>query len=273
MDYKDKYLKYKKKYLELQNQLGGCRKMTGGNHSSGPDCSECSQKHKMGRFDKKISKFVYFYSDIYEFYNQHIKENLNNIFDIDGIKIDDLNTKKKHTFKGGVSIKIELIIKKIKENIGKHIIFTDATIFINKNKKHDLLNFFNNYLSYDICFADNLNHSYHTYNIGIILIHCTSKILIFFENVLDTLIKTRDWDQKVINNLIKKEKNLKIGKFPKNKIYCNYHFDETLKDDFLIFKSFIHHQNNIINNYNQRIEIFKKGNLISEDEYNLLIKK
>jgi len=23
MDYKDKYLKYKKKYLELQNQLGG----------------------------------------------------------------------------------------------------------------------------------------------------------------------------------------------------------------------------------------------------------
>ena len=69
-------------------------------------------------FDKTISKFVYFYSDIYEFYNQHIKENLNNIFDIDGIKIGDLNTKKGHTFYGGVSIKIELIIKKNKRKYG-----------------------------------------------------------------------------------------------------------------------------------------------------------
>ena len=98
--------------------------------------------------------------------------------------------------------------------MGKHIIFTDATIFINKNKKHDLLNFFNNYLSYDICFADNLNKEY---NIGIILIHCTNKVLIFFENVLDTLIKSRGWDQRVINNLINVEKNLKIGKFQKIK--------------------------------------------------------
>lgn len=216
-------------------------------------------------------KFVYFYSDIYEFYNQHIKENLNNIFDIDAIKVDDLNPKNGHTFSGGVSIKIELIIKKIKENMGKHIIFTDATIFINKNKKHDLLNFFNNYLSYDICFADNnINNEY---NIGINLIHCTNKILIFFENVLDTLIKSQGWDQTVINKLINVEKNLKIGKFPKKKIYCNNHFDKTLKNDFLIFKSFICHHNNIIKNYNQRIEIFKKGNLISKDEYNLLIKK
>jgi len=215
-------------------------------------------------------KFIFFYSDIYEFYNQHIIENLNDIFYIDGIKIDDLNTKNGHTFRGGVSIKIELIIKKIKENMGKHIIFSDATIFINKNKKHELLNFFNNYLSYDICFAD--NNITNEYNIGIILIHCTKKLLRFFEIVLDTLIKTQDWDQKVINNLITVEKNLKIGKFPKNKIYCNYHFDKTLKDDFLIFKSFICHNNNIINNYNQRIEIFKNGNLISKDEYNLLIK-
>ena len=222
--------------------------------------------------DKKISKFVYFYSDIYEFYNQHIKENLNNIFDIDGIKIDDLNTKEEeHTFDGGVSIKIELIIKKIKENMGKHIIFTDATIFINKYKKHDLLNFFNNYLSYDICFAD--NNVNNEYNIGIILLHCTNKILIFFENVLDILTKSQDWDQRVINELINVENNLKIGKFPKNKIYCHFHFDTKLKDDFLIFKSFIQHKNSIIENYNQRIEKFKKGDLISEDEYNLLIKK
>lgn len=218
-----------------------------------------------------VSKFVYFYSDIYKFYNKHIKENLNNIFDIDGIKIDDLNTKNGHTFYGGVSIKIELIIKTIKENMGKNIIFTDATIFINKNKKNDLLNFFNKYLSYDLCFADNnINNEY---NIGVILIHCTNKTLAFFENVLHTLTRSQGWDQRVINNLINIDKNLKICKFPKNKIFCGYHFDKTLKDDFLIFKSFIRHCNSIINNYNQIIEIFKDGGLISHDEYNLLIKK
>ena len=61
MDYKNKYLKYKKKYLELQNQLGGMdsyteteymggfRKMKGGTNppSSGPNCSECGKTHKL----------------------------------------------------------------------------------------------------------------------------------------------------------------------------------------------------------------------------------
>jgi len=222
--------------------------------------------------EHNISKFVYFYSDIYQFYNQHIKENLNDIFDINGIKINDLNSQNGHTFWGGVSIKIELLIKEIKENMGKHIIFSDATIFINKNKKHELLYFFDNYLSYDICFASHLPPNDAIYNIGIMLIYCTDKILLFFENVLDILKKSRGWDQDVINKLIKVDKNLSVCKFPTNKIYCNYYFDKLVKDDFLIFKSFIHHENNIINNYNQRIETFKKGDLISEDEYNLLKK-
>ena len=59
MDYKDKYLKYKKKYLELQNKLGGMdsyteteymggfRKMKGGSKSD-PDCSNCNVKDEIG---------------------------------------------------------------------------------------------------------------------------------------------------------------------------------------------------------------------------------
>tara|TARA_B100000524_G_C23636637_1_gene365161 strand:- start:77 stop:595 length:519 start_codon:yes stop_codon:yes gene_type:complete len=62
MDYKDKYLKYKKKYLELQNQLGGMdsyteteymggfRKMKGGMNppSSEPqNCSKCVKTDKL----------------------------------------------------------------------------------------------------------------------------------------------------------------------------------------------------------------------------------
>ena len=58
MDYKDKYLKYKKKYLELQNQLGGMdsyteteymggfRKMIGG---AEVDCNECDNPDKYMR--------------------------------------------------------------------------------------------------------------------------------------------------------------------------------------------------------------------------------
>ena len=32
--------------------------------------------------EKKISKFIYFYSDLYEFYNVHLQERLKGIFDI-----------------------------------------------------------------------------------------------------------------------------------------------------------------------------------------------
>ena len=219
----------------------------------------------------ELKDFIYFYSGIYEFYNKHIKKNLDDIFNVEGIKIDNLTPKNRHSFFGGVSIKIELVIEKIKEHMGNYIIFTDATIFINKDKKNELLDFFHNYLSYDICFAD--NNVDDDYNIGIILIHCTNETLTFFENALEILKKSQGWDQKVVNDLIKKENNLIIGKFPKNKIYCNWHFDKSMKDDFLIFKSFIRHEDNIINNYNKRIEKFKEGDLITNDEYNLLIKK
>ena len=99
-------------------------------------------------------KFVYFYSDLYEYYNNHIQEHLNSVFDLEAIKIDNLSCNGGHTFWGGVSIKIDLIIEKIKENMGNPIIFTDATIFINSNNVNQLVDFFSEYLNNDICFTD-----------------------------------------------------------------------------------------------------------------------
>ena len=108
--------------------------------------------------EKKISKFIYFYSDLYEFYNVHLQERLKGIFDIEAIKIPDLKTKRGHTFYGGVSIKIELVLKKINENMNKYIIFTDATIFINKEKKDELYSFFSNsFLFGSLCHSLNWN--------------------------------------------------------------------------------------------------------------------
>lgn len=79
-------------------------------------------------------------------------------------------------------------------------------------------------------------------------------------------------DQDTVNDLISEGKhNLHIGKFDKNKIVAGYTINNNLLNNFLIYKSFIYHSNDIISNYNQRIINFKKHNLIDDDEYKLLL--
>jgi len=211
-------------------------------------------------------KFIFFYSQLYEYYYNHIYTNLNTIFDLEPIKINDLNNNSGHTFFGGVSIKIELIIKKIKENMGNSIIFTDATIFINSNNVNELVNFFNIYINNDICFVDENGQGY--YNIGIMLIKCSTKTLSFFENVLTELINIKGWDQAVINDHLKYNNDLQVNVFNKEKIYCNWEFNPSYKDTYLIYKSFIHHDKNIIKNFNKRLDIFRQFELITNEEYN-----
>lgn len=210
-------------------------------------------------------KFIYFYSPIYNFYDQHIKQTLSDDFEIESILIPDIQTREKgHTFLGGVSIKIELILEKIKQNKNQHIIFTDATIFLNKNNSHKLYTYFNSYMDNDICFADNKNLR-QPYNIGIILIRCIDDIIIFFEEVLDELRSTKGWDQEIVNKKLLYNTKLKIAKFDE-KILCGK-FNSQHLESFLIFKSFIKHTNNIDYNYNQRIEQFLQANLITHNEY------
>ena len=210
-------------------------------------------------------KFIYFYSQLYEYFNQHIYKNLNSVFDIEPIKIDDLQNNNGHTFFGGVSIKIELILQKIKENIGNSIIFTDATIFINSENINEMVDFFNNYTDNDLCFANN-GDGY--YNIGIMLIKCNMKTLSFFENVLIDLITIKGWDQEVVNRHLKYNNDLQINVFNSEKIYCYWNFNPSYKNTFLIYKSFIHHDTNIIKNFNKRLDIFKNDGLITNEEYN-----
>ena len=213
-------------------------------------------------------KFVYFYSEIYEYFNKHIRANLSSVFDLDAIKIDNLKNNRNHTFFGGVSIKIELVIQKIKENMGNTIIFTDATIFINSTNVNELVNFFNKYADSenDLCFADNDGMGY--YNIGIILIKCNLDTLHFFECALIDLIKLSGWDQDIINKkLLSNNHKLKVAAFERPKIYCDWNFNPLYKNTFLIYKSFIHHDKNIIANFNKRLSIFKKWKLITNEEY------
>jgi hypothetical protein len=101
------------------------------------------------------------------------------------------------------------------------------------------------------------------------LINCNTKTLEFFNNVLIDLINTRGWDQVIINKHLKYDNNnLTISIFDKTKIYCGLDFDHSYKYTYLIYKSFIFHSSNIINNFNKRLDTFKKFELITDDEYN-----
>jgi len=43
-------------------------------------------------------KFIFFYSELYEYYNNHIHKNLNSVFELEAIKIDNLKNNGSHTF-------------------------------------------------------------------------------------------------------------------------------------------------------------------------------
>lgn len=218
-----------------------------------------------------MNKFIFFYSPLYEYYNNHINQKLHNIFDIESIQINDLNNDKGgHTFLGGVSIKIELIIQKIEENLNKFIVFSDATIFINSENVILINDFLDSYKMNDLCFSDNDGKGY--YNIGFILIKCNEKTLSFFKNCLNDLIINKGWDQDVINKHLENNNDLIVDVFDKTKIVCDWNFNIKYKDTYLIYKSFIPHSSNIIKNYNMRLEIFRNAGLISELEYNDNIK-
>lgn len=216
-----------------------------------------------------MNKFIFFYSPSYEFYNYHINKNLNDYFTVESILIDDLkNDNKNHTYLDGVSIKIELIIKKISENMNKYIIFSDATIFINSNNVFQLNQFFNDYKNNDLCFADNDGKG--NLNIGLILIKCNKKTLLFFKNVLYDLIKSRSWDQYIINHNLKNYNDkykIKFDIFDNTKIICGSNFNLEYKNTYLIYKSFITHNSDIIINFNNRLDIFKNAGLISDEDY------
>jgi len=211
-------------------------------------------------------KFIFFYSPLYAFYHRHIHRNLDPYFVVEDVAIPDLtNAGGIHCFFGGVSIKIELIIQKIKENMGSSIVFSDATILINSANANQLPEFFEKHSSNDLCFADNDGNGY--YNIGIILIKCHRNTLLFFKNVLKQLVDTKGWDQEVINRRLENNPYFKVGVFDRSKIYCNWGFDNQYRESHLIFKSFTPHNSNMTITFNNRLDIFKQYNLITEEEY------
>lgn len=214
-------------------------------------------------------KFIYFYSPLYEFYNEHIQQRLSKYFELIGLTIDDVSIKNSngHHFSGH-TIKIELLIDQIKQNTGSFIIFSDATIFINSKNSSKLKEYLSNYDS-DIVFINEFQNN--CYNIGMMLIKCGQDTLNFFSEVLENLQNNSfNHDQACVNSLIKSNK-LKHCSFGEE-IYCCSYFLEERRNEFIIYKSFIQNTGNLISNYNQRIENFYKLELINSYEYNKWIR-
>ena len=208
-------------------------------------------------------KFIYFYSPLYDYYHKHISSTLSNHFEVDPIYIDDIQPKNGHTFFFGVSVKIDILIQKIKENLGDYILFSDATIFINEKTVNNLVPFFECYKENDLTFVDENE----TKNIGLILVKCNEETLLFFEKCLHVLKSTQGWDQHVINEELKQGTILKIGTFDFNKIIIGYKFREQFRNTFYIFKIFTIHQENKEQMFNNRLKVLYDANLITKEEY------
>ena len=210
-------------------------------------------------------KFIYFYSPFYEFYHDQFQEKITPHFEsvplvIDDIKESDNKSGNVHHF-DGLTIKIELIINQIKNELGTNIIFSDATCFINKETIHDLEKFINSYNDYDICF---IKEEGNVFNIGFMKINCNNKTLSFFNKVLQEMKNVKITHDQACKNSLLPTSDLKYTTFDENIIYCS-NFDPS-KKKFIVYKSFIKN-NNKIDNFNQRIQNFYDNKLIDESVY------
>ena len=210
-------------------------------------------------------RFLYFYSPFYQFYHEHIQSTLSAHFELEPILIEDIQeqqNKSLHHFEG-LTIKLDLIIAAIKRYMGEIIVFSDATIFINGNKAHELESYLLENPDLDIVFV---NESTNGQNIGVLRITCSEKILEFFENSLQIMkdgVETHD--QNAIKRALSNNPNIKSGYFG-DRIMCQY-FYEHLREHFYIFKSFISNRGKE-SNFNQRLQQFYDLQLIDEATYN-----
>ena len=175
-------------------------------------------------------KFVYFYSPTFQFYHEHLQSVLAPYFSLIPILIEDLPVvhipflTKGHHF-DGLAIKMQLVFTQILNHMNESIVFSDATIFINKGTARYLLSFFQRYNGYDLTL---IKESTNTHNIGVLRITCNKRTLQFFKTVLD-IMKLKNnrrisHDQAAVNYLLPLSE-LNFTLFDDGVIYCGSNFN------------------------------------------------
>jgi hypothetical protein len=213
-------------------------------------------------------KWYFFYTPNYHFYKNHIETRLaNSKFTAEPILVKELVLSDTlHHFLNN-TIKVELVLDCIKKNMGSHIIFSDATIYIN-----DKINEFYDYIDaktntdYDMYFTKEYGHN----NIGYILLNCNDATLMFWENVLTTM------NEKIKNNIITHDQvqvnillenaTVKAYTFEQEYVWCSDYIYSPIKESFYVFKITID-LNSPISRHNQRMNTLYNLRFISDQEY------
>ena len=223
-------------------------------------------------------KFIYFLSKEYIWFDQKIKENLSGLFEVEAIPIESIRKKEGHAHSfAGNSIKIDLIIDKIKENFGEYIIFSDANIIINKKNKTKLEASIQEKINQkiDLVFIhNNDNDIYNNTNIALSLIKCTQETLMFFQKVKENIKKGRllrwakGWDQAEVNYCIRHEsRNLKIEKFDRQKFWVNSNAPKHIVDDYYLIKMTGRHYECPKQTLRNKIDNLLRSRVITKEEY------
>ena len=215
-------------------------------------------------------KWYYFYTPNYHFYKNHIETRLHNSkFKSEPIVVNHLSLSNVgHHFMNNTT-KIQLVIDCIKKNIGNHIIFSDATIYIN-DKVDELYNYIISKQNTDIDMYFAEEHT--NINIGFILLKCNETTLSFWEQILNVM------NEKIRNNIpthdqfdtieyIKTNDTCKVSSFEREYIWCSDYIYSPIKESFFVFKITVDLHSHITR-HNQRINALYNLNFISLDEYN-----
>lgn len=195
-----------------------------------------------------MDKFIYIYSDLYQHHHEYVSKCLSlGGIPYQSIKINDIPKSREsgHTFAKGESVKLDMLVKSIEDNINHDIVFSDVTIGFNPDKITQVKDYFNQYRGYDLCWQYN-NCPDTGFNIGITKVKCNSKMLDFFREVRDVTIKNKRWDQWNCNQLYKQnETNINFKVFS-DKLVANGGWkllDPEIRKEFYIWKQLLSHEN------------------------------
>jgi hypothetical protein len=155
-------------------------------------------------YPQSVIPLYFIYTPDYIFWKNHITETLHGTFDIRPIAIEKMRLSNRSHHMLNVTDKIQGMVTAIQKNMGSYILFTDATIFINKNKVRQFKKYIDSYISknHDMVYA---YLAQDPINMGVMLINCNDKTLAFYQNILsimnDSIKNHIDvWDQGLVNN-------------------------------------------------------------------------
>jgi hypothetical protein len=223
-------------------------------------------------------KWYFFYTPNYHFYKNKIIKSLNDSkFEINPLEILPFKLSEagenKHHF-DNITIKIELLINCIKENMNNKILFTDATIYINPNKTDELYSYLNK-----ITCDGEVDIALVPYNIGFMLLNCNNKTLNFWEKVLEIMKKKMDLGEKVhdqslavqlfLNEIDEYKCNLNVAEFDPKIIFISNHLGDDVKNKYLVFKMTcdLALVPSGVTTHQQRLKMLYDAQAINYDEY------